>query len=57
MAETDEDVFSEVRLVRDFLRLLWDMAVRPQTWNWEVAKVSFKFYAEAAAYKFRRAFR
>ena len=57
MAQTDEDVFSEVRLVRDFLWLLWDMAVRPQIWDWEIAHVSFKFYAQAAAYKFGRIFR
>ena len=57
MAQTEDEAFGEVRLVRDLLRLLWDMAIRPQTWNLEVARASFGFYREAAAYKLRRAFR
>ena len=28
-----KDELSRVRLVRDFLSLLWDMAVRPRTWD------------------------
>jgi hypothetical protein len=54
--QTEDEVFDEVRLVRDFLGLLWDMAVRWYTWDWETAKASFGFYREAAAYKFRRIF-
>jgi hypothetical protein len=54
--QTEDEVFDEVRLVRDFLGLIWDMAVRWYTWDWETAKASFGFYREAAAYKFRRTF-
>ena len=51
-----ESEFRRVRLVRDFLHLLWDMTVRWYTWDWETAKCSFGFYGEIVNLKFRRLF-
>ena len=50
----DDDELARVRLIRDFFSLLWDMAVRPRTWDPETAKVSFGFYGRVAMLKVKR---